>query len=246
MQKPTQPTKGKAGRSLTQTVAESLRARIVDGGLRSGDKLPTEAQLTAEFGVSRTVIREAISGLKIDGLVTSRQGAGVFVLDPANSRETIAILSQNPKTIASVIENLELRCAVEIGAAELAAQRCSPAQEAVIYDRFNAFKNKVRAREVSEQEDYDFHVSIAEATNNGRFKDFLSYLGKDTVPRSELRKKANLQVDHETECQILQEHLEILEAIAARNPAEAGAAMRRHLQEGAERYRALARLAQLS
>ena len=125
-----------AGKNLTQVVAGQLKRRILEGGLRAGEKLPTEKQLTQEFGVSRTVIREAISGLKQDGLVASRQGSGVFVLDPPQNTETLTFLSQNPRTIANVIEALELRASVEIGAAELAAQRCSPAQEAKIFTCF--------------------------------------------------------------------------------------------------------------
>jgi len=236
----------KPRQNLTQKVVEALKQRISDGDIKPGDKLPTEQKLTAEFGVSRTVIREAISGLKADGLLISRQGAGVFALEPKKKDETLALLSENPKTIASVIEALELRAAVEIGAAELAAQRCSPGQEADIYACFNAFKKKVDASEVSEQEDFAFHAAIAEATNNRRFVDFLTLLGRNTIPRSELRQKANLQPEPEIEQSILTEHRDLLDAIAARDPARAGASMRKHLTEGAERYRALARLVQLS
>jgi len=236
----------KPRQNLTQKVIDALKQRISDGDIKPGDKLPTEQKLTTEFSVSRTVIREAISGLKADGLLTSRQGAGVFALEPKKKDETLALLSENPKTIASVIEALELRAAVEIGAAELAAQRCSPGQEADIYARFNAFKKKVETCEVSEQEDFAFHVAIAEATNNRRFVDFLTLLGRNTIPRSELRQKADLQPDPEIEQGILTEHRDLLDAIAARDPARAREAMRIHLSEGAERYRTLARLVQLS
>ena len=230
--------------SLTQKVVLSLRQRIESGALSPGDKLPTEHQLIEEFGVSRTVIREAISGLKADNLVSSRQGAGVFVLEAAKKDETLSLLSENPKTIASVIEALELRAAVEIGAAELAAQRCSPAQEAEIYSKFNEFKAKVDAGELSEKEDFAFHVAIAEAANNRRFIDFLTFLGRATIPRSELRIKANLKQDPVLEERILSEHREIMEAIADRDPERAGKAMRNHLTYGAKRYRDLARKVQ--
>jgi GntR family transcriptional regulator, transcriptional repressor for pyruvate dehydrogenase complex len=237
-------TQVKPRQNLTQKVVISLRQRIEGGTLKPGDKLPTEHKLIEEFGVSRTVIREAISALKADKLVDSRQGAGVFILEPVKKDETLALLSENPKTIASVIESLELRAAVEIGATELAAQRCSPAQEAEIYAKYNAFKAKVTAGELSEKEDFAFHVAIAEAANNKRFADFLMLLGRNTIPRSELRVKANLKQDPELEKRILSEHLEIMEAIAERNPLKAGQAMRVHLTQGAERYRALARKVQ--
>lgn len=233
------------GQTLAQFVSSQLKQQILAGDLQPGDKLLTEQQLTQKFNVSRTVIREAISGLKQDGLLASRQGSGVFVLEPGQNDETLAILSKNPRTIAAVIEALELRAALETGAAELAAQRCSPAQEAHIIDCHQTLKARVDAFENSEEEDFAFHMSIAEAANNTKFVAFLSQLGRDTIPRSELRKKANLQTDRDVEQQILAEHREILDAIVRRDPLAAGNAMRRHLQEGIQRYRLLARAAQL-
>ncbi len=236
----------KPKQNLTQRVVSSLRERIQKKDIKPGEKLPTEQKLIEEFGVSRTVIREAVSALKADGLVDSRQGAGVFVLTNKKKDDTLSLLMENPKTIASVIESLELRAAVEIGAAELAAQRCSPAQEAEIYAKFSAFKKKVEAGELSEKEDFALHVAIAEAANNKRFIEFLTLLGRNTIPRSELRIKANLAQDPDLEARILSEHREIVEAIADRNPEKAGQAMRAHLTHGAQRYRDLARKVQTS
>src|SRR3546814_7635124 len=68
---------------LTHRVIAELRGRIESGALKPGDKLPTEQALIRHFGVSRTVIREAVAGLRADGLVEPRQGVGVFVLQPA-------------------------------------------------------------------------------------------------------------------------------------------------------------------
>src|SRR5262245_57938021 len=63
---------------LSDQVAQALLARIESGQLKPGEKLPAEAMLAPEFGVSRTVVREAISRLKHGGLLESRQGSGVF------------------------------------------------------------------------------------------------------------------------------------------------------------------------
>ena len=199
-----------------------------------------------EFGVSRTVIREAISGLKADSLLASRQGSGVYVLPPPQQSSTLALLSEDPATISSVIESLELRTAVETEAAQLAARRCSPAQEEELYTRYNAFRKKVEAGEISEDEDFAFHVAIAEATNNKRFVEFLTLIGRKTIPRSQLRVEANLPLDRSTEERILIEHKTIMEAIVDHNPEAARIAMHNHLTKGGERYRSLARLAQSS
>ncbi|ERM03028.1 hypothetical protein Q644_13465, partial [Brucella intermedia 229E] len=68
--------------NLVAKVSEQLRRSIQSGEITPGTKLPSEARLTESFGVSRTVIREAIAALRADRLVEARQGAGVFVLEP--------------------------------------------------------------------------------------------------------------------------------------------------------------------
>src|SRR6195952_3142290 len=67
-------------RTLAHELVESLGDRIRDGRLTPGDKLPTEAAFMTEFGVSRTVVREAISKLQASGLVETRHGVGTFVV----------------------------------------------------------------------------------------------------------------------------------------------------------------------
>ncbi len=230
--------------SLAQKIIADLRDKMQSGELSPGDKLPTEQKLIAEHGVSRTVIREAISALKADGRLVSRQGSGVFVLEPSKAVKTLAFLSENPQTISSVIEALELRAAVESGSAALAAMRCSPAQEADIYSCFNAFKKKVRAGENSEEEDFAFHVAIAEAANNKKFVEFLTLQGRSTIPRSQLRTEANLPLDNDVEGRILDEHKAIMEAVVKHDVESARLAMHAHLTKGSERYRALARIVQ--
>lgn len=228
--------------NLTQKTAAALRLKIEQKILLPGDKLPTEQKLVDQYGVSRTVIREAVSNLKADGLLISKQGSGVFVLEPP--AQTIALLSENPQTISEVIEALELRSAVEAGAAELAAKRASPAQEANIHAAFIKFKNKVLAGENSEKADFAFHVAIAEAANNDKFVTFLTLIGRNAIPRSQLRIEANLPLDTDVEQQMLNEHEAILNAIQDEDCDAARSAMQTHLNNGIKRYRALARIVQ--
>ena len=109
-------------RSLAQELVTVLTERIRSGQLKRGDKLPTESQIMAEEGVSRTVVREAISRLQAAGQVETRHGIGTFVLDmPATGRFRI-----DPATVVTlreVLAVLELRIALEIESAVLAAQR---------------------------------------------------------------------------------------------------------------------------
>lgn len=103
--------------SLTEKVIASLRQEIESGQREPGSKLPTEPVLTAQFGVSRTVIREAIAALKADGLLEPRQGAGVFVLSPQARTNDTSIFAVDYAQVSDVLEILELRMAVEIEAA---------------------------------------------------------------------------------------------------------------------------------
>ncbi|MGL1922520.1 MAG: FadR family transcriptional regulator [Hyphomicrobiales bacterium] len=236
----------KPKQNLTQKVKSILRQKLENQELLPGDKLPTEQKLINEFGVSRTVIREAISGLKADGLLVSIQGSGVFVLETDKQKNSIDLPHSNIKTISSVIEALELRDAVETRSAELAARRCSPIQEAEIYARFSDFKRKVMAGDTSEKEDFAFHVAIAKASNNEQFVDFLTLIGRNIIPRSQLRIEANLQLDPNYEKRILQEHEEILMAIINNDSEAARIAMHSHLSKSADQYKKLIRLARNS
>lgn len=65
--------------NLTSQVAESVRSYITDNGLRPGDRLPAERELTEMLGVSRNILREALKGLAAIGLIEARQGDGTFV-----------------------------------------------------------------------------------------------------------------------------------------------------------------------
>ena len=225
--------------SLSQKLAESLRAKIEAGDLVEGDKLPTEQQLSQEHGVSRTVVREAIATLRADRLIEAKQGSGAYVL-PRPSPSAQQIWSDQSDTISTIIETLELRAAVEIEAAGLAAERCSPAQEARILERFRDLGDALEDHQASRDADYQFHIAIAEATNNRQFVEFLQYLGRRTIPRAQLRLLDADPADAlKREKALLAEHEAILRAIGARDVEQARAAMRVHLKGSLDRYRQL-------
>ena len=105
-------------------LAEWFAREIRAGRLMSGEKLPTEQELNARFGVSRTVIREAMASLRSEGLVVSRQGSGVFVADQGASR-TFRIISDELRSLTEIENVLQLRLAVELEAAAIAAKKRS-------------------------------------------------------------------------------------------------------------------------
>ncbi|KZN14241.1 FadR/GntR family transcriptional regulator [Marinomonas sp. TW1] len=225
--------------SLPQQTAEKIRQRIATLDMKPGDKLPTEPNLMSELSVSRTVLREAIACLKAEGLVKAKQGAGVFVSEP--EQKLSSLLRNSTQTLTDTIESLELRTAVEIEAVALAVSRCSLAQEAEIYRCYDAYERKVQKGESAEQEDFEFHLAIAKATNNQHFVDFLEVLGQRTIPRARLREEAGLPRDPEIDKSLNREHKAILDAIEARDAEAAKEAVRVHLNNGCERYRKLMR-----
>lgn len=227
--------------TLVVKVGDALRARISGGGYKAGDRLPSEAQLTREFSVSRTVVREAIAALRADGLVEPRQGAGVFVLEPP-AAERQPFRNIDLARVSSLIEMLELRTAVEGDAAGLAALRRSPGQEEKIIEAFEAFHARARAGLPTAEADFAFHEAIAEATNNPRFGEFLRILGPMLIPRravSETGSEAALPAPDLA--RLIAEHEAILAAIQDGDEARAREAMRQHLRNSQARYRAMLR-----
>ncbi|KEO58061.1 GntR family transcriptional repressor for pyruvate dehydrogenase complex [Thalassospira sp. MBR-102] len=228
--------------SLTEKVIASLRHEIESGMRTPGSKLPTEPVLTEQFGVSRTVVREAIAALKADGLLEPRQGAGVFVLAPSPRKLGSTIFAVDSAQISDVLEILELRMAVEIEAAGLACARSSAAQQAKIYEALQEMTDCFERGNPTEKADFEFHRAIADATNNRRYVEFLEHLGDKTIPRAQLRRRPPEVEDQKNYMQkILAEHHRIFDAIASRDAETARTAMREHLSQSQARYQSLLR-----
>ena len=106
--------------------------------MKAGDKLPTEAEIMGEFGVSRTVVREAISKMQAAGLVQTRHGVGTFVSGPSDA-SNFRIDPEQIATVRDVIAVLELRISLETEAAGLAAARRTEENLAALRQALNAF-----------------------------------------------------------------------------------------------------------
>lgn len=228
------------GRNLVETVSKRLRDAIAAGELKPGDKLPTESGLTEQHHVSRTVIREAIASLRADGLVEVRHGVGVFVLAPQGGLKT-GFRSVDANRVSSIIEMLEVRAAIEIEAAGLAAVRSSPAQQELIFECLETIKRQMAEGAATVESDRAFHLAIADSTNNPRFHELLEAIGKQMIPRSLLQDGEIDISPAEYLMQIQDEHAEIARAIADGDDSAARDAMRMHLKGSQQRYRSLIR-----
>src|SRR6195256_8030 len=115
-----------APRSLTGELVVRLTDDITSGKIPPGSRLPTEQEMIAATGVSRTVVREAVAALRADGLIVTRQGVGAFV--PENARRPLRIEFDRLSPLRAVLDGMELRTGIEIEAAGLAADRASRSQ----------------------------------------------------------------------------------------------------------------------
>jgi DNA-binding FadR family transcriptional regulator len=214
-------------RSPADAIADYLSAGIRDGMFETGSRLPTEQALSRQFEVSRTVVREAVSRLKSDGLVSSRQGSGVFVT-PVATRRSFKLDDPIVAGSAEVRKMMELRQPIEVAAARLAAVRRSSDD----MDRLFASHEAMRSAEVWSEAgvlaDLDFHHAIALATGNEYYANFMAFLGSVMSATIATARMRSIELDIKSIT--IAEHQRILSAIERQNPEDCALAMAQHLQ----------------
>ncbi|MCS4509398.1 FadR/GntR family transcriptional regulator [Xylophilus ampelinus] len=228
----------KRSRGLAHDLVEDIGGRIRARMLVPGDKLPTESAIVQAYGVSRTVVREAISRLQAAGLVETRHGIGTFVLESRPG----GIFRLDPADIPTSIDAiavLELRVSLETESAGLAAARRSEQQLRAMRDALDEFeRNVAMAQGDTVSPDFRFHLEIAKATGNRYFADILGHLGSALIPRTRITATRVPQEDQSHYLhRVNREHEEIFNAIARGDAEAARAAMRIHLTNSRERLR---------
>jgi DNA-binding FadR family transcriptional regulator len=221
--------------TLPSRVAEMLVSKIRQEDLAPGTRLPSEQAMAQLFGVSRTVIREAIALLKVDGLLETRKGSGAFVRKPD--------LTQAPRgdrlteeSIQSLLNVIEVRRGIEAETAALAAVRRSPGQLAEIEYALRRIEEAVAAGEDGVEEDAKFHQCIAAATANPYWVRFVEMFAPNI--RSAVKvTRANEARRKDFARQVRDEHEKIVAAIAAGDAALARAAAAEHMEHAAQRVR---------
>ncbi len=222
--------------SRTQELVEHLTARIREGVIRPGEKLPTEARLVADHGVSRTVVREAISRLAAAGLVETRHGKGSFVLaQPSTS--SFPTVEGGERTLDDIVDLVEFRIAVETEAAALAAVRRSPAQLSALERALDEFASCADNPGAAVRADHRFHVRVALATGNRYFSDLLTSFGPSLI----VMHRDRLPSGEAGFAHVVAEHAEVYDAVARSDPDHARAAMRLHLTRSRARLLAAQR-----
>ena len=213
--------------SLAHRVVAGLKDKILAGDLAPGARLPSETELAEEHAVSRTVVREAVTPLRAEGLVETFQGRGSFVLavpQPSSfSLEASAIRNHR-----DVLDMVDFRLGVETEAAALAARHRTDSDTIAIGAAMDEFSRV--GHEGAVEADFAFHRSIAAATGNRFYTDLLDSLGPMMImlPRARLGAAYSL-TDAEHVDRVRREHDAVAAAVVAGDVETARAAMRVHL-----------------
>ena len=224
-------------KNLTNALVDRLVDAITGGTLKAGDRLPTEKEMIATYGVSKTVIREAVAALRSSGYVFTRHGVGTFVADFSRHR-VFQIAGDDVESIHEIVNILQFRIAIETESAALAAEYATEQDLADIDAALRRFEDDVASGSQAIDADFEFHRAIARATKNPLFVRFLDFLGSVAIPRSRLGEAAAMHMPQKRYLRKLQnEHRRIQQAIVERRPVRARKAIRDHLYISWDRYR---------
>ncbi|UZJ58035.1 FadR family transcriptional regulator [Pseudomonas sp. KU26590] len=221
--------------TLADQVTAALKAHIASGEALPGSRLPTEPVLCERYGVSRTVVREAISRLKSAGLVEVRQGSGTVVSEGAHIK-AFTIDVDVCGSIEAVLRVTELRRGIESEAAALAAQRHTPQQLEAIAVALKAIDKAEQKGHDGVEEDLAFHLSVSHATGNPLYPsmhEFIAQFVKEAIriTRSNEGRREDLSR------KVHSEHFAIYAAIAARDPEGSRQAALAHICNAVERLK---------
>jgi GntR family transcriptional regulator, transcriptional repressor for pyruvate dehydrogenase complex len=215
-------------------VAAGITAEIAAGRLREGDRLPTEMVLSARFGVSRSVVREAIAGLRSDGVVRSRQGAGTFVVTP---RETAILRIDADLTSDRVVFRnvFEMRAILEIKGAALAALRADDEQRNRMTEAVERMRNASTWPDEGVTADLDFHRCVAAASGNPYIGVVVGFLASQMRQSIMFMRQNQFDPSGDLVTMNIAEHSAIHDALMRRDARASALTMRAHITAAAKR-----------
>jgi DNA-binding FadR family transcriptional regulator len=217
------------GHNLSERVMQYLVKYIHDNDLKPGDRLPSEIQVSGELGISRGVVRQAYHSLRTAGILEIAMGRSPRVGELSHAAFTPLLTHALSTEQVSVQDVLELRFAVEVHAAELAAIHRSSWQVEALNKLVEGMRKTVKDLDRFARIDVRFHQMIGKATGNALFEIFSRTLhgSLESSIRTGLRSRSTLaQIE-----QIVDTHQAIVDAIEAQQPSRARKLMARHFDE---------------
>ncbi|SDM52965.1 GntR family transcriptional regulator, transcriptional repressor for pyruvate dehydrogenase complex [Fictibacillus solisalsi] len=202
---------------ISQIISRELLQLIESGHYLPGDKLPTEMELSKQFGVSRISVREALSVLRASGLITSRQGGGSYIEENTQS-QILRSIHMKSDDVESIRHLFEMRKILEPEAAYLAATRRTTEQlssmkhvlDKLEYGSLNAEQNHYT-------NDIAFHRAVILATHNPVMIHMMENLADLYERTLKVTLEPNKELKQKRES-VYQEHCRIYEAIELEEP----------------------------
>jgi GntR family transcriptional regulator, transcriptional repressor for pyruvate dehydrogenase complex len=218
---------------LADRIYSDILNSIMEGEFKEGDRLLTEHALAERFATSRPTVREALARLRADGIIVTRRGSGTIVgRRPDPDMRRFAPL----ETLSDIRRCYEFRMATESGAAELAALKADETDLRAIQDAWDRLERVVESQQgIGAKDDFAFHLAVARASKNQFFITVLSSIEEQVEFSMNLSRNLSYVKTLERQRLVQREHLDVLEAIRARNPERAGKAMKTHLANALDR-----------
>ncbi|MFK7755491.1 MAG: FadR/GntR family transcriptional regulator [Flavobacteriales bacterium] len=213
--------------SPVDKIIRQIRDSISSGQLKPGDRLPSERHLSEKLGVGRSHLREAIRKLEFYGILKTRPQSGTFVAGlgiPALEGLITDMLGLQGRDFKSLVET---RVILESNLAQLAALNRTEKDLRDIEKALKAHRVKIDANEDAVEEDFLFHIKIAEASKNSVLKSLMLIITPDIM---HYFKKHNVCGGGRSSSAIDQHEI-LLNHIAERNPEKAGDTIREHLAD---------------
>ncbi len=220
--------------TLANRVTHQIEALIVENHLRPGDRLPSERELARQFGVSRTVVREAVRALVAKSLLEVRPGNGTIVCSPSaqSVAQSITLFLRAGQTELDYDKVHEIRRLLEIEIAGLAAERRTAADLENVAAILHQAAEIRDDRDRFAQNDVDFHAALARATHNELFSLLL-----DSIADIMLKVRQLGFCVPDMPARALKYHTAIFEQIKSGDPEKARQAMHEHLIEAEDTMR---------
>ena len=215
---------------LSHGVIRQIEGLILRGILRPGERLPSERELSERMGVSRPSLREALADLQERGLLTSKAGAGVYVADVLGSAFAPALVKLFATHVDAVFDYIAFRRDMEGLAAERAARLASDTDLEVINTIFQKMETAHEKRNPADEAylDADFHLSIIEASHNIIMLHMMRSM-YELLREGVFYNRSIMFKQRTTRDTLLDQHRAINDALQARDPAGARAAVETHL-----------------
>jgi len=206
---------------LYKKLVERVLAYVSQEGMSAGQRLPTERDLAAQLGVSRASVAQAVVALEVQGILSVRQGDGIYLLRQADPSESVQELIKRRQRLPEI---LEARHAIEVKITSLAAQRRTDQDLAAIDAALDEMAAQVAAGEHGCDGDMTFHAAVTAAAHNPILTAMMDLLAG---PIEETRRESLAQPGRPR--QSLASHRSIAKAIRSGDPARAARAAHRHI-----------------